>query len=244
MLTATVRGQERIDAAFRGDGALAWGDQHPSLWAGFDHSFGPVYRAALVDAWIPAVDGLTETLTEGARVADVGAGLGTAVALMAQAFPASTFVAVDVHQASLDAAVRTAVEHGVAEQVGVQLAGGGGFDGGPYDVITFFDALHDMGDPEQVIARTRRQLADDGVVLVVEPMTAEGPDDEAGGLAARLFYPSSAMLCTPSGLAGGGTALGNQVPDETWAKAFHSNGFRSFERVAQTPFNRVFAARP
>ena len=238
-----MRGQERIDAAFRGDGALAWGDQHSSLWAGFDHSFGPVYRAALVDAWIPAVDGLADALAAGARVADVGAGLGTAVALMAQAFPASTFVAVDVHEASLDAAVRTAVEHGVAEQVSVQLAGGTGFDGGPYDVITFFDALHDMGDPEQVIARTRRQLADDGVVLVVEPMTAEGPDDEAGGLAARRSTQLGDAL---HALGPGRREHRPRQPGagRDWAKHFHSNGFRSFERVAQTPFNRVFAARP
>ncbi len=73
VLTATVRGQERIDAAFRGDGALAWGDQHSSLWAGFDHSFGPVYRAALVDAWIPAVDGLADAPRPPARASRTSA---------------------------------------------------------------------------------------------------------------------------------------------------------------------------
>lgn len=244
VLAATVRGQDRIDAAFRGDGALAWGDQHPGLFDGFDHSFGPVYRAALVDQWIPAVEGLAPRMTAGAAVADIGAGHGTAVVLMAQSYPASTFVAVDVHRGSLDAAERKAVDAGVGERVHVRQAAATEYDGGPYDLITFFDSLHDMGDPERVIAHARRQLAPDGVVMVVEPMVAEGPADHAGTLAARLFYPSSAMLCTPSALASGGTALGNQVPDGTWEKLFHGNGFRTFRRAGQTPFNRVFEARP
>ncbi|WP_159617793.1 class I SAM-dependent methyltransferase [Arthrobacter zhaoguopingii] len=243
VLAATVQGQQRIDAAFSSDGALAWGDQNPGLFDGFDRSFGPVYRACLFSQWLPALSGIESKLAAGASVADIGAGHATALTLMAAEYPASRFVAVDLHQGSLDAAAKKAAAEGVAGRIRMESASGAEYGGGPYDLITFFDSLHDMGDPERVIAHAARQVAEDGSVMVVEPMTAEGPDDAAGLFAARLFYPSSAMLCTPSALAGGTTALGNQVPDETWAYLFHRNGFTSFRRVAQTPFNRVFEAR-
>lgn len=244
VVAATVRGQAQIDAAFRGSGALAWGDQHPDLFAGFDHAFGPTYRAALTTEWIPALDGVVDQLTRGARVADIGAGQGTAVMVMAEAFPASDFVAIDIHGVSLDAAAKKAADAGLTDRVHTEQASATEYDGGPYDLITFLDSLHDMGDPDRAIAHARRQLADTGTVLVVEPMVASGPDDAGGMLAARLFYLSSAMLCTPSGIAGGTTALGNQVPDDTWRDLFLANGFRSFRRTAETPFNRVFEARP
>lgn len=244
VLAATVRGQAQIDAAFRGTGALAWGDQHPDLFAGFDHSFGPTYRAALTTEWIPSLEGVADRLAAGGRVADVGAGHGTAVMVMAEAYPAATFVAVDVHGASLDVAAKKAAELGVGDRVRTAQATATEYAGGPYDLITFFDSLHDMGDPDRAIAHARAQLSDTGTVLVVEPMVANGPDDVGGLLAARLFYLSSTMLCTPSGLAGGATALGNQVPDATWREMFLANGFRSFRRTAETPFNRIFEARP
>lgn len=244
VLSATARGQGQIDAAFRGSGALAWGDQHPGLFDGFDHSFAPTYRAALADAWIPALDGVAERLAAGGRVADIGTGHGTAVMVMAEAYPASTFAAVDVHAASLDVTAKKASEAGVSHRVRTHQASGTDFSGGPFDLITFFDSLHDMGDPDRVIAHARRQLADTGTVMLVEPMVSSGPDDEAGALVARMFYPSSVMLCTPSALVSGSTALGNQVPDDTWRDLFLANGFSSFRRATETPFNRVFEARP
>lgn len=243
VLAATVKGQDRIDGAFHGTGALAWGDQHPELFDGFDRSFGPLYRSALVSQWLPALDGVEDRLRAGARVADIGAGQGTAVVVMAEAFPASTFVAVDVHDGSLDAAAKKVADLGLSARVRTEQASALEYEGGPYDLITFFDSLHDMGDPEQVIVHARDQLADSGAVLVVEPMVADG-DDPATNLAARLFYPSSAMLCTPGAMASGATALGNQVPDDTWRQLFIDNGFESFRRATQTPFNRVFEARP
>lgn len=244
VLAATIRSQEQIDAAFCGTGALAWGDQNPELSGAFERCVGPLYRDAVVSAWIPALDGVQDRLEEGARVADIGAGHGTATVVMGQTFPASTFTAVDVHADSLDAAAKQAADAGLGARVRTLQASGVAYDGGPYDLVTFFDSLHDMGDPDRVIANTRRQLADSGTVLVVEPMVASGPDDPGGTFAARLFYPSSAMLCTPSAMDGGALALGNQVPDATWRRLFLDNGFGSFERVAETPFVRVFAARP
>lgn len=243
VLTSTVKGQEGIDEAFHGTGALAWGDQHPDLFDGFDRSFGPLYRSALLTDWLPALDGVEHRLRRGGRVADIGAGQGTAVIVMAEAFPTSTFVAVDVHDRSLTAAAKKAADAGLATRVRTEQASGTEYAGGPYDLITFFDSLHDMGDPDRVVAHTRQQLATDGAVLIVEPMVADGVDP-ATDLAARLFYPSSAMLCTPGAMASGTTALGNQVPDDAWRRIFLDNGFGTFRRATETPFNRVFEARP
>lgn len=243
IVAATVKGQDGIDGAFRGTGSLAWGDQHPELFDSFDRAYAPLYRSALVGEWLPSLEGVEDRLRAGARVADIGTGQGTPVIAMAEAYPASHFLAVDIHDTSLDAAAKKVADAGLSARVRTQQASALDYEDGPYDLITFFDSLHDMGDPERVIAHTREQLADTGVVLVVEPMVADG-DDAATDLAARMFYPSSAMMCTPGALASGTTALGNQVPDATWRELFLANGFRSFRRATQTPFNRVFEARP
>jgi SAM-dependent methyltransferase len=243
VLAATVKGQDGIDDAFRGTGALAWGDQHDELFDGFDRCTSPFYRAALLAEWLPAIDGIEARLHEGGRVADIGAGQGTAAIVMAAAFPSATVAVIDVHDRSLDAAAKKAADAGLADRVHVQQAAGADFEGGPYDLITFFDSLHDMGDPERVIANARAQLTATGTVMVVEPMVADG-DNPATDLAARLFYPSSAMLCTPGAMDSGSTALGNQVPDDAWRELFLANGFSSFRRATETPFNRVFEARP
>lgn len=243
VLVATARGHEQIEAAYRADGSLAWRDQQPAVAAGFDRAFTPLYAAGLLSSWIPALDGVQDRLERGARVADVGCGFGSAIVMLAEAFPASRFVGVDLHDEALITAADRAVSAGVADRVQLRHGAAADLTGGPYDLVTFFDSLHDFGDPAEVVARTRDQLADDGTVLLVEPMTAASADDAGGLMAARIFYPSSALLCTPGALASGGTALGNQVPDATWERIFRDNGFRSFRRVAESPFNRVFEAR-
>ncbi len=174
VIAAATRKQDRIDEAFRTDGAVPWGEQDPSVFAAVDRFFGTTYRAALVSQWLPA-----------------------------------------------------ATDYG----------------GGPYDLICFFDSLHDMGDPLGALVHARRQLAPGGTVLAVEPMAAESPAEAAQSPAAQLYYPSSAVLCTPHAVSEGGVGLGNQVPEHTWRDVFGQAGFGHFRRATETPFNRVFEAR-
>jgi SAM-dependent methyltransferase len=257
VLAAMVRNEERIDAAFRGDGGLPWGEQHPCLFGAVDRAYGTGYRAALVDQWIPALDGVAERLAGGGRVLDVGCGLGTATVLLAEGFPRAQVTGVDLHQPSLDEAAKRAARAGVAERTTFEAAGATTYGGGPYDLICFFDSLHDMGHPDVALSHAREQLAEGGTVLVVEPMAAATPAEPCPPPAlcpastpapvadpvSRMFLVASATLCTPNALAQGGAGLGNQVPDSTWRELFAGAGFGHFRRAAETPTNRVFEAR-
>lgn len=243
VLVAAVQGEDRIIDAFRSDGAVAWGDQAPCLGHAVERFYRPGYSTSLVCEWIGALDGIAERLADGGRVADIGCGRGTALQLIAEAFPDAICVGVDNHEASIARAAETISSAGLAGNVRLERNTATDFAGGPYDLICFLDALHDMGDPHLVLRHVRSQLADGGSVMLVEPAAQETLAERVGDLAAQLYYPGSAFLCTPSALSQGGLALGNQVPEATWRDLFQRAGFTTFRRVADTPFNRIFEAR-
>jgi 2-polyprenyl-3-methyl-5-hydroxy-6-metoxy-1,4-benzoquinol methylase len=173
IVEAGLKAQERIARAFRSGEGLAWGDQAPELYPAVDRLFRPGYTANLVQSWIPALDGVQERLQEGATVADVGCGYGASTILLAQAFPNSRFFGFDPHAPSIEAARRSAEKAGVGDRVTFEVASAQDFPGTDYALITFFDCLHDMGDPIGAIAHTAQALAPDGSVLLVEPMAGE-----------------------------------------------------------------------
>jgi trans-aconitate methyltransferase len=243
VLVAAVQGEDRIIDAFRGDGAVAWGDQAPCLGHAVDRFYRSGYATSLVRDWIGALDGVTERLAAGGRMADIGCGRGTALQLIAESFPNAVCVGVDDHEASIARAAEAIAAAGLAGNVRLERNTATAFTGGPYDLICFLDALHDMGDPHLVLGHVRSQLAEGGAVMLVEPAARETLAERVGDLAAQLYYPGSALLCTPSALSQGGVALGNQVAEATWRDLFRRAGFTTFRRVADTPFNRVFEAR-
>lgn len=243
VLASVFQAEDQIASAFRGDGALAWGEQAPCLSHAVDRFFRPGYRVSLVDDWIGTLDGVTAKLAAGGRVADVGCGRGSALMLIAEAFPDSICVGVDSDARSIARASEAVSAAGLGHRIRLEQATADTFGGGPYDLICFLDSLHDMGDPERVIRHTRTQLATGGSVLLVEPAACESIGERVGDLAAQLYYPGSAFLCTPTALSQGGLALGNQVPAATWSDLFLRSGFATFRLVAATPFNRIFEAR-
>ena len=243
VLAAVLQAEDQITKAFRGDGRLAWGDQAPCLFGAVDRFYRTGYAASLVDDWIPSLARAVRDLDDGGRVADVGCGRGTALVMMAEAFPSATFVGIDNHDASLTRASERIASSGLGSRVRLERATAATFGNGPFDLICFFDALHDMGDPSAAIRNARAHLAPTGSVMLVEPAANEAVGDSVGDVAAQLYYPGSAFLCTPNALAQGDTALGNQVPEATWRDLFTRADFSSFKRVAATPFNRVFEAR-
>jgi 2-polyprenyl-3-methyl-5-hydroxy-6-metoxy-1,4-benzoquinol methylase len=237
--------QDQLERAFRGDGGIDWGDHHTCMFGGVERFFATAYQANLIDSWIPAVAGLDAALRAGARVADVGCGHGISTALMAAAYPASTFHGFDFHAPSLSRAGAVAREHGVADRVTYQLATSAGYAGGPYDVICFFDSLHDMGDPAAAIRQAASEIADDGVVLLIEPWAGADRSASLQHPLAKWMYAASTVLCTPCALAQHGPeALGNQAGPTRMEELFLANGFCSFEVALETPFNIVMAARP
>jgi SAM-dependent methyltransferase len=237
---------DQITNLFRAGGGLHWGDQNERVHRGAARFFGASYRQSLVDDWVPAL-GLTDRLEAGATIADVGCGEGVTTTLLATAFPASTLLGVDTHRPSIDVATRRAAEAGVTDRARFEIADAASFTGGPYDVICFFDSFHDLADPVAAAANARKQIADDGVVVLVEPFAG---DDLAENIAtnpvAALHYTASTFLCLPNSLAdrSGGTALGGQAGSRVLAEVLNEGGLHHLERVVVSPVHAVYTARP
>jgi 2-polyprenyl-3-methyl-5-hydroxy-6-metoxy-1,4-benzoquinol methylase len=234
----------RLADAFRADGAFGWGDHHECLFRGTEWFFRPGYRAFLTSTWIPALDGVEERLLEGARVADIGCGHGASVVVMADTYPNSTIHGFDFHAASIDTAKRRAKEAGVESNTEFAVASAKEYDGS-YDLICFFDCLHDMGDPVGIARYAREHLAPGGTVLLVEPMAL---DDRATNIAenplAALLYTASSAICTPNSLSQEvGLGLGAQAGEARLRAVFEEAGFTHFRRATESPLNMILEAR-
>ncbi len=230
--------------AFRVGGGVDWDEHSDPLYRGTARLFRPGYRQNIVDAWLPALDGVVERLRAGARIADIGCGYGYSTIIMAEAFPKFTFTGIDYHAPSLDAAAKAASEAGVGDRVSFQVAGGGNFRGTTFDLVTCFDCLHDMGDPPGVARRILQALADDGTWMLVEP-AASGRLEENFNPIGRFFLAASLAVCLPSAMAQHGSmALGNHAGEQALRSTVQSAGFSRWRRVAETPVNVVYEARP
>jgi SAM-dependent methyltransferase len=236
---------EKVKAAFTGDGGLAWGDHHPCLFKGTEWFFRTGYRAHLPGEWIPALDGVEDKLKVGARVADVGCGHGASVVAMAEAFPASRFFGFDFHAPSIDTARVRAREAGVEDRATFEVAGAKDYPG-TYDLICFFDCLHDMGDPVGIAAYALEHLETDGTVLLVEPFALDGREANVrGNPMAALLYTASTAVCTPNSLSQEvGLGLGAQAGEARLRALFEEAGFSRFRRATETPLNLILEARP
>lgn len=236
--------EEKMLRAFRTGEGVAWGDHHHKLFCGSAAFFRSPYRANIVPNWLPALDGVVEKLEAGASVADVGCGHGYSTIIMAEAFPNSHFVGIDAHEDSIVAARENAANAGVADRVRFQTATAKTFPAGGYDLVCFFDCLHDMGDPVGAARHTAESLAEDGTVMLVEPFANDRLEDNLNTIG-RLFYCGSTTLCCPHSLSEeGGMALGAQAGESRMADVFQRAGFGSFRRATENPFNIVYEARP
>ena len=232
-----------LDAARNGSG-VGWHEHNTDVHTGCERFFRPSYHAYLVNAWLPALDGVVAKLEAGARVADVGCGHGASTILMAQAFPRSTFTGSDYHPESIDTARSRAADAGVADRVRFEVAPADAFTGDGYDLVTMFDCLHDMGDPVGAAEHVRRALSADGTWMVVEPMAGDRVEDNLNPVG-RAYYGFSTLLCTPASLSQDvGLALGTQAGPARLRDVTVAGGFTRFARVAETPFNQVLEVRP
>ena len=233
-----VQATDRLTEAFRTGAGVGWGEHHHDVFEGCERFFRPGYRTNLVEAWLPALAGVADKLASGARVADVGCGHGASTIAMAEAFPASTFTGFDVHEPSITSARKRAADAGVVDRTRFEVGTAQTFDG-RYDVVCFFDCLHDMGDPVGACARAREALEPGGVLVVVEPMAGDRLEDNLNPVGAA-YYGFSTLLCTPNSLSQDvGTALGAQAGEARLREVATAAGFTSVRRVAETPFNMV-----
>ncbi|MEJ7929439.1 class I SAM-dependent methyltransferase [Ramlibacter sp. AN1015] len=223
---------------------LGWHEHDPNLFRGTERFFRPGYAANLVDQWIPAIEGLPAMLERGVRVADVGCGHGASTLLMARAYPASRFVGFDYHAPSIEHASTIAREAGFgSDRLDFQVAGAADYPG-RWHLVTFFDCLHDMGDPVGAARHVREALEPDGVWMLVEPFSNERLEDNINPVG-RVFYSASTFICTPASRSQpGARCLGAQAGEQRLREVAQEAGFRHFRRAAQTPFNLIFEVKP
>ena len=235
--------QEKTIEAFRTGDGVEWGDHHDHLYGGVATFFRNAYRASLVPEWLPALDGVVEKLERGGLVADVGCGHGHSTVLLASEFERSRFVGFDTHAESIEDARANAEEAGVTDRVEFKLADAGSNLGSGYDLVCFFDALHDLGDPVGAARRAYESLADDGTLMVVEPFAGDSVSENIGPVA-RLFYAGSTSLCVPHSLSEDvGLALGAQAGPARLSDVLREAGFTSIRTAFGSPFNIVLEAR-
>jgi 2-polyprenyl-3-methyl-5-hydroxy-6-metoxy-1,4-benzoquinol methylase len=244
LAVAAVKSESRIERAFRTGEGVGWHEHDPELFRGTERFFRPGYAANLMSSWIPSLDGIEEKLKAGARVADVGCGHGASTILMAKAFPNSTFIGFDYHGRSIENARKAAAEAGVADRITFEVAKAKEYPGRDYDFVTFFDCLHDMGDPVGASAHVFESLKSDGTWMIVEPYAGDNIEDNLNPRG-RAFYAASTLICTPASLSQEvGLGLGAQAGEARLRDVVTSGGFTRFRRAAETPFNLVFEARP
>lgn len=235
--------EPKITHAFQSGEGVAWGDHSDCLFCGTEKFFRPGYMANLVAEWLPALDGVVGKLHAGANVADVGCGHGASTLVMAEAFPASSFVGFDFHEASVHNANERARESGL-NNVRFEVAAAKHFPGSDYDLVAFFDCLHDMGDPVGAAAHARKSLKPDGTMLLVEPFAHDDLVENLNPVG-RMYYCFSTMICTPASISQEvGLALGAQAGEKRLREVAIEGGFTQFRRAAETPFNLILEARP
>lgn len=240
---AFIRSEPRIAKCFKTGEGMLWSEHERDVFDGTERTFGPAYRSLLIPTWIPSIIGLDEKLKSGIKVADVGCGYGTSTMVMAKQYSRSKFWGFDNHAHSIEVANSRANKEGLADRLTFATCEASKFPNEGYGLIAFFDCLHDMGDPIAALKRAGETLAPDGVLMIVEPMGGRTIEENFNPVG-RALSGASVMCCLPNAVASGQHSLGTIASDEALKQVAAAGGFKHFKRVAETPFNRVFEARP
>ena len=243
LAAAMVEAESKVEHCFRHGSGVRWGDSAGCLFCATGMFFRPGYVNNIVQAWIPALDGMETRLQSGAKVADVGCGVGFSTLLMAEAYPNSTFVGYDFHEPSIKEARGHAASHGLGERVRFEVAAAKEIAETGFDLVTMFDCLHDMGDPRGCAKHMRRIVAPGGTWMVVEPIAGNNPAENFNPVG-RLYYNASTMICVPTSIDQEvGEGLGAQAGEVKIAEVIRSGGFASVRRASEGPFNMILEAR-
>lgn len=242
-ITSLYHDEPKMMEAFKTGEGISWGNHNKCLYCGTEKFFSPSYEGNLVNSWIPSLEEVDEKLKNGAKVADVGCGHAASTIIMAKAFPKSTFFGFDYHDKSIEQARLRAQDAGVSN-VSFEVTTAKDFPGSDYDFITFFDCLHDMGDPVGACNHAKEALKPDGSLMVVEPFALDSLAENMNPVG-RAFYAFSTQLCVPCSLNQEvGLALGAQAGEKRLKEAITNGGFSRFRRATETPFNLILEARP
>ena len=242
LVNSLVKAEPRISELFSNGKGMLWGEHHHELFEGTERFFKPGYLGNLAQVWIPLLDGVKEKLEKGCNVADIGCGHGASTMIMAKAFPKSRFYGFDNHAPSIERANEIAKEEGLSDRVSFEVSDAMNFPDHRYGFITFFDCLHDMGNPSDAIKRCKETLEKDGTVMIVEPMAGRTVEENFNPVG-RVYSAASVLCCTPNAVASGGAGLGTVATDDKLKEVVNKGGLSGFRRAAENPLNRVFEAK-
>jgi len=242
VVKAMMNAQPRIIEAFQNGGGMLWGEHDSDLFIGTEKFFRPGYQMHLIADWIPSLTGIEDKLKAGGKIADVGCGHGASSIILAGAYPNSQIYGFDNHEPSIKHAQSVAEKTGLTDRVKFEVASASDFPDEQYDLICFFDCLHDMGDPQSAVKRAFETLKSDGSVLIVEPMAGNSVEENFNPVG-RTFSAASTLCCTANAIAQGGTALGAVASEDALKETVFAGGFKAFRRATETPFNRIFEVR-
>lgn len=244
LAAAMIEAEPKVEQAFRTGGGVGWGETGGCLFCAVGAFFRPGYVNSIVQAWLPALDGVTQKLEAGAKVADIGCGVGFSTLLMAKAYPNSSFVGFDFHEPSIAKAREHAVAHRVADRVRFDTALAKEIDERDFDLVTVFDCLHDMGDPRGCAEHVKNMLKPGGTWMICEPIAGDSPQDNIGNPVSRLYYNASTMICVPTSLDQEvGEALGAQAGEARITGILKDAGFGYVRRATDGPFNMILEVR-
>lgn len=235
--------EEKTIEAFRTGRGIGWDEHNPRLYRGVAAFYRNAYQGQLVSDWLPALENGTEKLNAGAKIADVGCGHGHSTIIMAEAFPGSRFWGFDIHPDSIEAARANAKKRGVGDRVTFEVADAKNYPAQGFDLICFFDCLHDMGDPVGAARHAREALSPNGSIMLVEPYANDRVEDNLNPIG-RLYYSASTTLCCAHSLAEEGMALGAQAGEKKLTKVLKEAGFWTIRAAKKTPFNLIVEAQP
>lgn len=235
--------EEKTIEAFRTGRGIGWDEHNPRLYRGVAAFYRNAYQGQLVSDWLPALENGTEKLNAGAKIADVGCGHGHSTIIMAEAFPGSRFWGFDIHPESIEAARANAKKRGVGDRVTFEVADAKNYPAQGFDLICFFDCLHDMGDPVGAARHAREALSPNGSIMLVEPYANDRVEDNLNSIG-RLYYSASTTLCCAHSLAEEGMALGAQAGEKKLTKVLKEAGFWTIRAAKKTPFNLIVEAQP
>ncbi len=242
-ITSLYHDEPKMMQAFKTGEGISWGDHHTCLFCGTEKFFSPSYEGNLITSWIPALEGVTEKLKKGAKVADIGCGHAASTIVMAKAFPNSHFIGIDFHPDSITQAIVRAKEAGL-ENIEFKVATAKDYSDKDFDFIAFFDCLHDMGDPVGACGHAKKALKPDGSMMIVEPFANDSIKDNLNPVG-RAFYAFSTQLCIPCSLNQEvGLSLGAQAGLQRLTETIKSGGFSYCEKATETPFNLILEVKP
>ena len=242
IISSLYHDEPKMLEAFKTGEGISWGDHHTCLFCGTEKFFSPSYSGNLINNWIPALDGVTEKLIKGAKVADIGCGHAASTIIMAKAFPNSHFIGIDFHAESIEKAQIRAKEAGISN-IEFKVATAKDYQDKDFDFIAFFDCLHDMGDPVGACEHAKQALKPDGSCMIVEPFANDSIKDNLNPVG-RAFYAFSTQLCVPcSRNQEVGLALGAQAGLSRLTETIKSGGFSYCEKAAETPFNLILEVK-